>query len=227
MYRELREHVWWIKLSGVNAYLVNDTETVTLVDAGLPWQRRSVQRAIADVVGEMAEIDRVLLTHYDLDHVGTLTRLDALDAPIYIGRDDYPYLVGEASPPWRNHKGAFQRAVGWLTDTPESPVEIVDDGDEIGSFTAHHAPGHTPGHTVYTSERHSVAFLGDLVREDDGEFVPSPYAISYDTDEVHTSIQDLADTLPPFAAACPGHGVPFSEAGSVRFSECAERIDAA
>ena len=224
MCRQLREHVWWIELSGVNAYLVDDDGAFTLVDAGLPWQHRSVQQAVAEVAGSMDAIDRVLLTHYDLDHVGTLARLDGLDAPIYIGRADHPYLVGEEAPPWRNHKGAFQRAVGWLASTPEGPVEIVDDGDEIGSFTAYHAPGHTPGHTVYASEAHSAAFLGDLVREDDGELVPSPSVISYDTDEVHASIRDLADTLPPFEAVCQGHGVPFSERGRERFVLCAERV---
>jgi glyoxylase-like metal-dependent hydrolase (beta-lactamase superfamily II) len=223
MCKQLRERVWWIELSGVNAYLVDDG-TFTLVDAGLPWHRRKIQQAVAEVAGSMGAIDRVLLTHYDLDHVGTLARLDGLDAPIYIGREDHPYLVDEQSPPWRNHKGALQRAVGWLASAPESPVEIVDDGDGIGSFTAHHAPGHTPGHTVYTSEDLSVAFLGDLVREDNGEFVPSPYAISYDTGDVRASILDLADSLPEFEAACQGHGVPFHEGGRQRFAECAEQI---
>jgi glyoxylase-like metal-dependent hydrolase (beta-lactamase superfamily II) len=224
MCRQLREHVWWIDLSGVNAYLVDDGGTFTLVDAGLPWHRRPIQQAVAAVAGSMDAIDRVFLTHYDIDHVGSLARLDGLDAPIYIGRADYPFLVGERSPPWRNHKGAFQRAVGWLTSAPNNPVEIVDDGDEIGSFIAHHAPGHTPGHTVYTSEALSVAFLGDLVREDNGAFEPSPYVISYDTDAVGESILALADGLSPFEAACPGHGVPFSEGGSQRLSECAATI---
>jgi glyoxylase-like metal-dependent hydrolase (beta-lactamase superfamily II) len=224
MARQLREHVWWIELSGVNAYLVDDG-TLTLVDAGLPWHRRSIQRAVAEVAGSMEAIDRVLLTHYDLDHVGTLARLDGLDAPIHVGRVDYPYLVGEQSPPWRNHKGAFQRALGWLASPPDNPVEIVDDGDEIGGLTAHHAPGHTPGHTVYVSESLSVAFLGDLVREDDGALEPSPSIISYDIDAVHESILALRDRLPEFEAACPGHGVPFHEGGRERFSECAETLD--
>lgn len=225
MCRQLREHVWWIDLSGVNAYLLDDDGTWTLVDAGLPWHHRKIQQAVADVAGSMSAVDRVLLTHYDLDHVGALARLDGLDAPIYVGRADYPYLVGQDKPPLDNHKGAFQRAVGWLADPPNGPVEIVDDGDEIGSFTAYHAPGHTPGHTVYASDSLSVGILGDLVREDDGNFVPSPYAISYDTDEVHASIRALADELPAFEAGCPGHGVPFRAAGSVRFAECAEALD--
>jgi len=224
MSNELREGVWWIDCGGVNAYLVDDGGTLTLVDAGLPWHRGSVQQAVADVAGSIAAVDRVLLTHYDLDHIGALGRLDALDAPVYVGRADYPYLVGERSPPWRNHKGALQRAMGWLADAPESPVEIADDGDDIGSFTAHHAPGHTPGHTVYASEALSVAFLGDLVRESDGAFDPSPYVISYDTDEVRASIRRLAEELPSFEAGCPGHGVPFREKGRQRFSECADRI---
>ncbi|MXR50506.1 MBL fold metallo-hydrolase [Halovenus sp. WSH3] len=221
MCRQLREHVWWIDLSGVNAYLVDDDGTWTLIDAGMPWHHEEIQQAVAEVAGSIAAVDRVLLTHYDLDHVGALARLDGLDAPIYVGRADYPFLVGQHKPPLNNHKGAFQRAVGWLVDSPDGPVETIEDGDQIGSFTAHHAPGHTPGHTVYASETLSTGILGDLVREDDGELVPSPYVISYDTDDVRDSLRALPDELPAFEAACQGHGVPFREGGYDRLRECA------
>ena len=223
--RELREGVWWIDCGGVNAYLVDDGGTLTLIDAGLPWNRKTIQQAVSDAAGSLADIDRVLLTHYDIDHVGTLAKLDGLDAPVYVGRDDYPFVTGERSPPWRNHKGAVQRAVGWLTDPPTGPVEPVDDGDELGSFTAHHAPGHTPGHTVYVSEELSTAILGDLVRENNGSFAPSPYIISYDTAAVRSSIRSLAANFPTFEVAAPGHGLPFKRNGSERFADCAHSLD--
>ncbi len=225
MSRELREHVWWIDCGGVNAYLVDDGGTLTLIDAGLPWNRKTIQQAVADAAGSLAKIDRVLLTHYDIDHVGTLAKLDDLDATVYVGRDDYPFVTGERAPPWRNHKGAVQRAFGWLTDPPTGPVEPVDDGDQLGSFTAHHAPGHTPGHTVYVSEALSTAVLGDLVRENNGRFAPSPYFISYDTSAVRSSIRSLAEELPAFEVAAPGHGVPFKRGGSERFADCARGLD--
>lgn len=221
---KLREQVWWIDLVGVNAYLVDDGGTITLVDAGSPWDRRKVQRAITEVAGSVSAVDRILLTHYDIDHVGTLGRLEALDAPIYVGRADQPYLTGEKKPSWRIQKEAFQRAVDWLRKPPSLPVKPVDDGDEIGSFTAYHAPGHTPGHTVFVSEALSVGFLGDLVRESGGKYVVPPRVICHDYEQIKRDILRLAEELPEFEAGCQGHGVPFKEHGWDRLVECASRV---
>jgi glyoxylase-like metal-dependent hydrolase (beta-lactamase superfamily II) len=222
---QLREHVWWMGLSGVNAYLADDDGTLTLIDAGTPLDRRTIERGITSVGERIDAVDRILLTHFDFDHVGTLNRIEALDAPIYVGAADEPYLTGTEKPPWRNQKGAFQRALDWLRDSPSMPVETVADGDEIGSFRAHHAPGHTPGHTVFVSEDLSVAFLGDLVREADGEFEAPPGLICYDHEQAKSSIIDVSRRAPSFEAACPGHGIPFKENGSERLAELAERID--
>jgi glyoxylase-like metal-dependent hydrolase (beta-lactamase superfamily II) len=222
--RELREGVWWIDCGGVNAYLVDDDGTFTLIDAGLPWNRGRIRTAVSEVAGSLSAIDRVLVTHYDIDHVGTLAKFDGLDASIHIGQADADFLTGERSPPWRNHKGAVQRAFGWLTDPPTNPVELVEDGDELGSFTAHHTPGHTPGHTVYVSEDPSTVILGDLVRESGGRFSPSPYVISYDTSAVRSSLRSLAEELPAVEVAAPGHGVPFKRGGSDRVLDCARGL---
>lgn len=223
--RELREGVWWIDCGGVNAYLVDDDGTLTLIDAGLPWNRGTIVDAVGEAAGSLAEVDRVLLTHYDLDHVGTLAKLEGLDAPIHVGSEDLPFLTRERSPPWRNHKGALQRALGPLAGPPTGPVEPVADGDQLGSFTAHHTPGHTPGHTAYVSDALSTVVLGDLVREDGGRFAPSPYIISYDTTAVRSSIRSLVEDLPSVAVAAPGHGVPFKRGGSERVADCARRLD--
>lgn len=222
MVRQLREHVWWIDLVGVNAYLVDDGGTLTLVDAGSPWDRRAIEWAVTSVAGSISDVDRVLLTHYDIDHVGALHRIDALDATVYIGEADLPYLTGEAKPSWRGKKGAFQRALGWLSKPPSLPVEPVADGDEIGSFRAYHAPGHTPGHTVFASEELSVALLGDVVRETDGAYAVPPRIICSDHDQTKASVSKMAEELPEFEAGCQGHGVPFKEHGGDRLAGCAD-----
>lgn len=225
MVRQLRDGLWWLDLAGVNAYLVDDDGVVTLVDAGSPFDRRRVERGVVEAVGSVGEVDRVLLTHYDIDHVGTLGRIDALDARLYIGRADLPALTRDGRLSWSNRKEAFQRAVDWLRTPPALPVEPVDDGDVIGSFTAHHTPGHTPGHTVYASEALSVVFLGDAVWERAGEFGPPPRALCHDYERAEAAIVDLAAELPTVEAACQGHGVPFRRHGSDRLAECARQIE--
>ncbi|WP_327053230.1 MBL fold metallo-hydrolase [Halomicrococcus gelatinilyticus] len=224
MATELAAGVWWLDLGNVNCYLADDDDTLTLVDAGTPFDRRDVTTGVRDAGYGVSDIERVLVTHYDFDHVGALARLPDLDATVHVGDPDAAFLTGERRPDWHNHKGALQRATGPLLSTPDLPVEVVADGDEVGSFTAYHAPGHTPGHVVYVSEALDVAFLGDLVRERDGELAASPWVVSYDTDAVTESVRSLADRLPAFSVAAMGHGVPFVRDGSERLADLAARL---
>ncbi|MEE6209071.1 MBL fold metallo-hydrolase [Salarchaeum sp. III] len=212
MVRELADGVWHIDLSGTNAYLVAD-DALTLVDAGMPWHADDIATAVADAGHAVSEVERVLLTHYDLDHVGGLPRLKGLDATVYAGERETDLVAGREKPSVFDRKGAFQRLTGLLTAPPSARVEPVRDGDTIGSFTAYHTPGHTPGHVAYVSEQLGVAFLGDLVRESGGELEPSPWYLSHDTDDVRASIRDLADRAPDFDIACIGHGTPLLEGG--------------
>lgn len=224
MATELADGVRWFELRGVNAYLVDD-DVPTLVDAGTPWDEDALREGLADAGIEVADIGRVLLTHYDLDHVGTLAALTpALDATVYTGAYDAAILRGDRSPPVRNHKGALQRVTGLLTTRPALEIASVEDGETVGSFRAYHTPGHTPGHVAYVSEDLGVALLGDLVSESDGALEPSEWLISYDTSEVLRSIKRLSDRAPPFDVACIGHGEPLVADGSDALAALAERI---
>jgi len=160
---ELVPGVHHLDLGMVNAYLVEDGDDLVLCDAGTPWSAEEIRVNLAVVGVEPADVDRVLLTHYDLDHVGALATL-GLDAPVYAGDDDAALLRGDATPPLSNHKGLLQWAMGPFVTRPNLPIRPVADGETLGSFTAYRTPGHTPGHTAFVSEERDVALLGDLVR---------------------------------------------------------------
>ncbi|MFC3477255.1 MBL fold metallo-hydrolase [Halobacterium litoreum] len=215
MTAELRPGVWHLALRGVNAYLVEDGDALTLVDAGMPWQAGEIRRQLEVAGFSMRDVDRVLVTHYDLDHVGGLRSLldGAGDVEVYCGARDADVLAGRRKPPWDNRKGVFQRLTGVLVPSVRASIRAVDDGDRIGGFEAIHAPGHTPGHTVFVHEGLETAMLGDLVREDGGELEPSPALLSYDTDEVAESIRRVLDRAPDFEVACVGHGDPLRARG--------------
>ncbi|WP_134668949.1 MBL fold metallo-hydrolase [Halorussus marinus] len=213
--------VWWLDLGSVNAYLVEDGDDLVLVDAGTPRDAGPLARAIRDTGHAVGEIDRILVTHYDFDHVGALGKL-GLDVPVYLGREDAAVLAGRDRPDWHNHKGLLQRVVQPFVAAPGVPIRPVADGDEIGGFEAYHTPGHSPGHVVYVGDR--VAFLGDLVRERGGDLEPSPWLISYDTVAVRRSVRALADRVPDFDVAAMGHGTPILAGGSDRLRELAARL---
>jgi glyoxylase-like metal-dependent hydrolase (beta-lactamase superfamily II) len=222
MTTELRPGVWWLSLRGVNAYLVEDSGALTLVDAGMPWQAGKIRRGLEVAGYSPRDLDRILVTHYDLDHVGGLRSLleSAGDVDVYCGARDADLLTGRRKPPLGNRKGLFHRLTGFLVPPIHSPVERVGDGVEIGGFVAIHAPGHTAGHTVYVHEERNAALLGDLVREDDRELKPSPALLSADTDAVDRSIQRVLDRTPEFEAACVGHGDPLRSGGLAALAAC-------
>jgi glyoxylase-like metal-dependent hydrolase (beta-lactamase superfamily II) len=224
MVTRLSEDAWWIELGGVNAYLVDDGGALTLVDAGMPWHGGRVLDAVVEAGFALADLDRVLITHYDMDHVGGLSRLDGLDVTIYAGRGDAPLVAGRETPPLSVPKGAFQRLVGPLVTPPDHEVVPLADGDEVGSFTVRETPGHTPGHVAYVSEALGIAVLGDLVRESDGDLAPSPWIISADTSEVRRSIRELSEETTAFEVAAVGHGVPFERGGRDRLVDLAGRL---
>lgn len=213
--------VAWPEPVGANAYLVDDGD-LTLVDAGVPLPRRSLTREIQRAGYSLPELDRVLLTHYDIDHVGGLARLE-IDVPVYLGAQDLQLLRQSWSPPWNHHKGAFHRLVRRLYSLSGLDIRPVFDGEHIGSFRAAHTPGHNPGHTVFFHTASEAAMLGDLVWNTDRGFVSPPWLDSYDTDRMAESIERIAEE--PFDAACMGHGPPVETGGRDRLAALVSELD--
>jgi glyoxylase-like metal-dependent hydrolase (beta-lactamase superfamily II) len=208
---ELADGLWRIRCTGVNAYLLQADELV-LVDAGTPIDAGAIGRGVADAGHALADVDRVLVTHFDLDHVGALWRLDdELVGPVHMAEPDRGYLTREASPP-PSSKGAMQHLFRLFARPPALDVRPVTDGESIGGVTAYRTPGHTPGHAVYAND--AVGFLGDLAVESDGALAVPPGLLNYETDEVEASIRTFADRGPDFDVAAIGHGEPLSSGGA-------------
>lgn len=205
-----------------NVYVVqDDTGDTTLVDAGWPGDAATVRNGLAAVGVELEDVDRVLLTHYDADHVGSLARLTPdLDAPVYIHEREAPYVAGDRLPPWTARHGieAFHRLYYRGLALPDLPVRSVTDGETVAGFQVYHTPGHTPGHAVYVHEASNVVFLGDLAYGLDDGLRASGWLTSYDAARVTESIRSLSHRAPPFEYACPGHG-PVLDDGRARLAE--------
>lgn len=236
MVTRLRDRVWCIDCGSVNAYLADDrgltgdgatgrdAGALTLIDAGTPRDAGTIRDGITAAGFTLDDVGRVLITHYDIDHVGALASLD-IDTPHYIGAADQGFFAGGEKPGIGNLKGALQRLTGTFVTTPDTEVVGVTDGDTLGTFRVFHTPGHTPGHVAYVSDRLSAAFVGDLVTESAGRLEPSPAELSYDTNRVHDSIHYLADAEPAVEVLGMGHGVPFIRDGAVRLAELGERLE--
>jgi len=223
MVTPLADDVWWYDLRGTNAYLVDDG-ALTLVDTGMRFHASELIGGLRDAGFELRDLDRILLTHYDMDHVGGLSAFDGVDLTIYVGATDAPFVTAERKAPLSKRKGLIQRLGRPLISPPDNPVEPLDDGDTVGSFTVYETPGHTPGHVSYVIESRSAAFLGDVVVERGGRLYPSMWVLNYDTEAVERSVRSLVERAPEFEVAAMGHGVPFERHGSERLADVVERL---
>jgi glyoxylase-like metal-dependent hydrolase (beta-lactamase superfamily II) len=233
MARRLAEGVWLLDLGLVEpvdsyAYLVDDPDdgSVTLVDTGLFLNRPTLSGELAAAGSgyTLADVDRVLVTHYDLDHVGGLRAFVDSGVPVYVGTDDAALIAGDADLPLLHHKGLFHRVARRVWPFPDVEVVPVADGTEVGGFRAYHTPGHNPGHTVYVHDGLGVAFLGDLVWGAEGGLTTPIWFDSYDMDELAASVRDLAARAGPFEVAAMGHGDPLTSGGSRALADLAERV---
>ena len=250
MARELADGVWFLDVGlfpplATNAFLLDgtaaradagagpDTATggdgdgpVTLVDTGLWYNRPSLRSELADAGYDVDDIDRVCLTHYDLDHVAGLGPLveAGFDGPVYMGRADVELVRGDRDPPLFHHKGAFHRVARRLFTFPDVDLRPVDDGDRIGGLVAFHTPGHNHGHVAYVHEGLSTACLGDLVWEESGRLTPPFWLDSYEMRAIRESIRRFARETPPFEVAAMAHGTPFVERGSEVLAALAEEL---
>ena len=118
------------------------------------------QRLLAEVAQRGLTLEKVLLTHGHLDHVGAAVELrDALGIPIVGPQRDEQFWLDLL--PQQAELFGFPPAVAF------TPDRWLEDGDavEVGAlrFEVLHCPGHTPGHVVFFQPDARLAFVGDVL----------------------------------------------------------------
>ncbi|QLG26476.1 MBL fold metallo-hydrolase [Halorarum halophilum] len=170
-----------------NVYLLVGDETV-LIDAGVshPEVRTELTEGLAEHGLELADIDRLFLTHWHSDHAGLAGEIqDASGASVHVHKADAP-LVSNVRDSFladsRQQRATFdewgipddsqEELVGVLRRNIElagSPADVTPfvDGDtfEVNGRTleAVHLPGHAAGLTAFADADADEAFVGDAI----------------------------------------------------------------
>ena len=118
------------------------------------------ERLLAEVQSRGLTLEKILLTHGHLDHVGAAVELrDALRIPI-IGPQ-------RAEQFWLDLLPQQAELFGFPPAVAFSPDQWLEDGDcvAVGTlvFEVLHCPGHTPGHVVFFERGAQLAFVGDVL----------------------------------------------------------------
>ena len=190
-----------------NAYLVSVEDGLLLVDTGIPGNAKRILAFVERLGRRPDELRTIVLTHWHLDHVGSVAELKRLTgAQVAIHELDAPVLAGRERPA----KG--RRAMAVITRLFRLRRVTADlllrDGDRIGGLEVVHVPGHTAGSIVLRRDD-GVVFSGDALLGDrhGGIRLPDP-GLSFDPAQAQASAEKIRAL--DFRLLLPGHGRPAS-----------------
>jgi glyoxylase-like metal-dependent hydrolase (beta-lactamase superfamily II) len=228
----------------VNWYLIEQDGRLTAVDAGLPAFADTLESDLARIGHSLGDLDAIVLTHSDADHIGSVPSLRADGARVLIHEQDQATLRkpgakgGDASPihllPFLV-RPAFWRLIAHMARRGGAKAPAIEGAESFrhgdvldvpGSPRVIHTPGHTAGHCALLFTGHNALLVGDamctwnpLTGHSGAQLMPSAFNVSTKTClESLAALDDVhADVL------LPGHGEPW-RGGVAEALELARRL---
>lgn len=189
-------------------------------NCSLLWDPATRQAAVVDPGGDVDEIlvavaqlgikiEKILLTHGHIDHVGGAAALAArLGVPIEGPQHDDAF--------WLDQLPEQCRMFGFPDTAALRPDRWLGEGDTVtvGGFTLDvvHTPGHTPGHVCFIHKPGKLAIVGDVLFAGSIGRTDFPRGNHADLiNAIRTKLFPLGDDV----TFIPGHG-PMSTFGEER-----------
>ncbi|MDV6374219.1 MBL fold metallo-hydrolase [Deinococcus arenicola] len=160
----------------------------TLVDTGIPGMEGAIEAALAEVGASLKDIKQIIITHHDLDHIGSLEAVvKASGAQVWALEREIPLIDGREWPQKRlrpeqveamladedvpqGRKDMLQR----ISKMPPIQVSVdraLHDGELLplaGGVRVVATPGHTFGHASLYLEHSKTLITGDAMTSDTG-----------------------------------------------------------
>jgi glyoxylase-like metal-dependent hydrolase (beta-lactamase superfamily II) len=220
----------------IHPTLLWDGETVILVDTGFPNLLADIQTAVELAGVPFERLSDVILTHHDIDHIGSLASIRAARPAVRVlcGEVEKAYIQGEKRPlklaqmeanlaslsaEYRafheKMDGAFQSSFARVDQT-------LADGEELpylGGIQVINTPGHTHGHICLYLRQSKTLIAGDTLRVENGELVRPAPTLNADQTLSLESLKKLANY--DLAAVICYHGGLFQGSANRRIAELA------
>jgi hydroxyacylglutathione hydrolase len=160
----------------------------------------NIERILAEVDKLGLSVEKILLTHGHIDHVGGAAALaERLAIPIVGPHIDDKFWLENLLKQSQNF--GFPRAEAF------KPTQYLNENDDVSVGEQHlqvlHCPGHTPGHIIFYNETANLAWVGDVLFR--GSIGRTDFPQSNHQDLLHsitTKLWPLGDNV----SFIPGHG---------------------
>jgi hydroxyacylglutathione hydrolase len=174
---KLNDSVYCIKDKFVNAFLFKEKEGFLLVDAG--FNAKGFNRELEKLRIKPEQINAVLLTHTDGDHIGAIGLFT--QAKVYMHQEEEQMING------KNGKFFFSKKK-WKF----GPYTLLKSNDTLTisglKIQIIHIPGHTPGSACYLIDDKYLA-TGDNISFKNGHIGPFNNYFNMNTKEQIKSIK--------------------------------------
>lgn len=203
-----------------NTYVIIDADGLTLIDAGLPRSQHRILRFIASLGCSARDLRRILITHADWDHVGSLAALHkATGARTFASRIEAEAMAaGRSSRPTKlpASTSLIRRLMRrFMSPRPFRVDEILADGQilpMLGGLHVVDTAGHCPGHISFFSPSTGILFCGDSMVTDEHGIHGSRPIFTWDAAMAQQAVRKQAAL--GARIVCSGHGpVVFDAAG--------------
>ncbi len=190
------------------AFLWDSRGGATLVDTGIPGSLEQIDEKVRSLGLRMTDIRRVLITHQDVDHIGSASAVAGISgAEVYAHEADVPYIQGEKRL-LKMDVSRFEERIKLLPREQQERVRavlaspprvhvdhVLKGGEELpihGGVTVIPTPGHTPGHVCYFVKSCGALIAGDAMVVRDG-ILEGPSATA--TPDMPRAIASLSSLL--------------------------------
>ena len=211
-------------------YLLADSDGLTLIDTGIPGSAGKILRYIKRLGYSNKDLNRILLTHADYDHAGSLAALKkATNARVYASIYEARAVATGQFPRSLKTNNLFLKPVFALAErfgriSPAHVDEHLSDGQVLpvldGMFVVD-TKGHTPGHMSFFVPSAGILFSGDSILSVKDQLVGSHGSVTWDQNKANESV--LKQMALRARIICSGHGTVVLD-GLIRLRKLAEEL---
>ncbi len=184
---KLSEHVYALPITAdlwngpmtiYPALILDEVHGATLVDAGVPGMQADFETALGSIGVKLSDVRRIIITHHDLDHIGSLPALvAATGADVLTSVGEVPYVQGEKPGQKQPSPEAIAsmppEARARFANPPKAAVTRILNDNELleiaGGVRVISTPGHTVGHLSLFVESDGLLITGDAMTSEAGQ----------------------------------------------------------
>ncbi|MGD8191270.1 MBL fold metallo-hydrolase [Brevibacillus ginsengisoli] len=195
----------------IHPVILQSEQDTILIDCGYPNFEAYLEEAAKRNNVDLASLTKVIVTHHDLDHMGSLAALKRLYPQVEIIAYDFekPYIDGtkkslrleqaessfdalpEEAKPFAEQFMSFVKSI-----EPASVDRTVSAGERLpwcGGIEIVHTPGHMPGHISLYLPASKTLIAGDAVVVQQGALNIANPQYTMDMEEAVRSVRRMLD----------------------------------